>query len=1122
VTSGAPPRSAPAIAAGAPGLLDDDRLERLAREPGFARLLRVAAEGGRVHAGGLWGSSAACVLAALTRRAQGPWVVLASTESEAEVLVDDLAAFGAPALLLPDRETMGSRRVDAAADPDSVRERLQVAQRITGPPERRPRLIVASLLSLLQPLPSPRDLEADFLQLQVGARFDAEKLLARLVAAGFARQPLVEQPGEVSLRGDIVDVFPFASDLPVRIELFDERVESLRFFDPDTQRSVESVDRIAVCIASDVGGVEDGRGLPVADLVSPAAVYVEIEPLRVADQAEGLRIRSTAHTRALSVLRERMEHHPQIALQSLPGDHVDFGTLSVQALSVGLKAAPEALRAAAATADEIVVLFRTEAEERRFAEVLDNEGAEGNRAPIPGLRLALGSVARGFRFPALRTTVVNQRELAGVLGARARNRPQPHHRVRALQSFFELKTGDLVVHAVHGVARYAGLKRMTRAGGEEEHLHLLFADDVSLFVPAGRIELVQRYVGGGSAAPSLDKLGSQSFRRRKEKVEKALVDLAAELLAVQAKRETRKRPPWEPPPDQVRDLLASFPYVDTADQARADEDIAADLAGARPMDRLLCGDVGFGKTEIAVRAAFRVVASGAQVAVLVPTTVLAQQHGETFRERLAPFAVEVATLSRYVTGKEARERLKAAAEGKLDILVGTHRILSKDVAFKNLGLVIVDEEQRFGVKHKEHFKGLRASIDVLTLTATPIPRTLHMSLAGIRDISGLSEAPEGRQEIETILAYEDDDGLIRDALLREKSRGGQAFFLHNRVGSIEARARHLAELVPECSFAVGHGQMHGNVLRRVMETFTRGDVDVLVATTIVENGIDIPAAGTILMDQADHFGLAELHQLRGRVGRGRHKAHCFLLIDRAKPVGQQARERLKALEELTQLGAGFQISMKDLELRGAGNILGPEQSGHIAAIGYDMYCRLLKETVERMTHGTEIGDSALRDVPAAVERDLEAEAVELELGIEAFLPKEWIPTAEARLELLRRLAHLASDAELDEARAELRDRYGRIPPPADALLRQFRLRPKLSAHGIRRLLWRGETYVVEYADRVALEGLLRTRKIEIRPFQAGQAHLVVPAAYRRDATTALAWFEGLLPADAPANTLSAS
>ena len=1096
-----------------PAALDD--------HAGFEAVVAAVLDGRPFHAGGLWGSSQAYLLASLGRRVPNPLLALASTETEAEILADDLEAFGAEPALLPARETQGARRSERPADPDSVRRRLQVAQRLSGPPERRPRLVVASLLSMLQPVPSPRDLEQDFLHLAQGAPLNTEELLERLVASGFARQPLAERPGEVSLRGDILDVFPFASDLPLRVELFDDEIESLRLFDPESQRSVENLERTAVCIASDVGGVEDGRGKPVSELLSPTTAFVRVEPLRLEDQAEGLRIRSTAHKRALAALAQACEGRAVLSLQSLPGEDHDFGTRSVQALGVGLKEAPAALRAAAEAGEHLVVLTRTEAEDRRLSEQLERHAA------IDGLSTALGSVARGFRFPGLggdgaALTLVNQRELAGVLGGRSRAKTPKVHRVRALQSFFELRPGDLVVHAVHGVGQFAGLTRMERAGGEEEHLHLLFADDVALYVPASRIELVQRYVGGGGAAPSLDKIGGQSFRRRREKVERALVDLAAELLAVQAERETRTRPAWKPDPALVADLIEAFPYTDTADQAQADGEIQRDLASPRPMDRLLCGDVGFGKTEVAVRAAFRVVSAGAQVAVLVPTTVLAQQHEDTFRERLAPFAAEVASLSRYVTGKREREILQGVTEGRVDIVVGTHRLLSKDVDFHNLGLVIIDEEQRFGVKHKEHFKGLRASVDVLTLTATPIPRTLHMSLAGIRDISALSEPPEGRQEIDTSLGYQDDQGLIREAILREKRRGGQVFFLHNRVRSIQARARELMQLVPECSFAVGHGQMHGNVLRRVMRSFSSGEVDVLVATTIVENGIDIPSAGTILLDRADHFGLAELHQLRGRVGRGRHRAFCHLLIDRAKPVGQQARERLKALEELTQLGAGFQISMKDLELRGAGNILGPEQSGHIAAVGYDLYCRLLKETVERLTAGASEAESLLREVPAAVQDELVAEAVEMELGIEAYLPKTWIGTAEERVRLLRKLASVHTDAEVDEIESALRDRHGRVPGPAVELLRQFRLRPKLAALGIQRLLWRDDTYFLEYADRVALAETLGGADLELRPLRAGQGHLVIPEAARGDAGRALEWFEGLLSRAPLPTTLSAS
>src|SRR5262249_22680179 len=580
-----------------------------------------------------------------------------------------------------------------------------------------------------------------------------------------------------------------------------------------------------------------------------------------------------------------------------------------------------------------------------------------------------------------------------------------------------------------------------RSGAPEDHLHLEFADEVSLYVPASRIDLVQRYVGSGAGAPQVDRLGGQSFRRRKEKVERALIDLAAELLEIQARRELKKRPAWKPDPELMRDLVAAFPYTDTKDQAEADREIEKDLGSARPMDRLLCGDVGFGKTEVALRAAFRVVSGGGQVAVLVPTTVLARQHFETFSERLADFPVEVAMISRHVSGESAKRALERAASGEVDVLIGTHRLLSKDVTFKNLGLVVVDEEQRFGVAHKEHFKRLRAEVDLLTLTATPIPRTLHFSLSGARDISALSEPPEGRQAIETIIAWTEDEQLIRKALLREKNRGGQAFFLHNRVHSIEVRQRELARIAPECSYAIGHGQMTGRELERVMDSFTRGEVDVLVATTIVENGIDIPSAGTILIDEAEHYGLSELHQLRGRVGRGAHQAHCYLLVDRSKPLDETARQRIKALEELTQLGAGFQISMKDLEIRGAGNLLGSEQSGHIGAIGYDMYCRLLRQTVERMRHappsdGEELRKLLATEVPAAVTEEIEAAAVELELGLPASLPEDWIPAESTRLEVLRRLNAIESEQDVEEALAMLRDRFGRVPDEAGTLVRQ--------------------------------------------------------------------------------------
>jgi transcription-repair coupling factor (superfamily II helicase) len=1075
--------------------------------PELERLLERVAGARAIAVGNTWGSAQALVLALLAERAQGPWVAVTASDSEAEGFVDDLETFGLRATWLPARDPHARRGGPGQADLDLVRRRLQVAQELAGPPERRPRTIVASILSLLQPLPSPGDLERDYLGLQVGQTLDTEALLERLVASGYARMPLAERPGEVSLRGEILDVYAFAAVRPLRIELFGDAIESLRSFDPLDQRSVETLRKVQLCLATDAGGVEDGDGVLLPSIVSPTTTFVDIEPLRIEDKVNGLRIQSPAHAQALHELARAQERHRRIALQSLPAQDVNLDTRSVQSLAVGMREAPRALREATADGTRAFVLCQNEAEAQRFASLLaESGGAERVEARV-------GSIVKGFRVPALRAIVVHHRELAGILGRRAAPKASPHYRVRALQSFFELKPRDLVVHAVHGLARFEGLERMERAGGMEDHLRLVFAEDVVLFVPVSRIDLVQRYVGSGSASPPLDRIGSQSFRKRKEKVERALFDLATELLEVQAKRALRQRPAWPADDEIVRAMLASFPYVDTADQKTVDAEIRADLSGEKPMDRLLCGDVGFGKTELAIRAAFRVVNGGAQVAVLVPTTVLAQQHYETFRERLADFPVEIAELSRYVTGKEERAVLAKAELGEVDVVIGTHRILSSDVHFKNLGLVIVDEEQRFGVQHKEHFKKLRAHVDLLTLTATPIPRTLHMSISGVRDISALTVPPEGRQEIETVLGYVEDDEQIVEALRFEKNRGGQVFFLHNRVESIQATAMRLQRLVPECSYAIGHGQMGARELKHVMDAFTRGDVDVLVATTIIESGIDIPSAGTIVIDHADQFGLAELHQLRGRVGRGKHKAWCYLLVEKWKPLRTEAKERLKALEEMRHLGAGFQISMKDLEIRGAGNILGPQQSGHIGAVGYDMYCRLLKQTIDKLQEGYTLEEIA--------EAKDEESGAELELGLQAYVPEDWIPDARARIEVLRQLATIRSEEDRTRMHAMLRDRFGRVPAPVEELLRSFLLKARLEALRIRRLGWRKDFYLVEFGDRVALEHGLDLRLAELRSLRTGVAHLMIPA---RHATpdAALAWFEGLLKGRSDTARMTAS
>ncbi|MEX1025761.1 MAG: DEAD/DEAH box helicase [Planctomycetota bacterium] len=1070
----------------------------LTETPAFRALVGRLELDRAISVGGLWGSSQALLLAALIDRAQGPWLIVVSSDAEAELAQDDLAAFDVAATLLPARIERGGR---AGVDLDSVRARLKVAQELTGPPERRPRVLIATIASLLDPIPSPEKLSGDYLHLSRGNKLDVEALLDRLVHAGYTRVPLAEAPGELSLRGDIFDLFTFAADLPVRVELFDDEIESIRTFDPETQRSVESLDRTALLIAADAGGVTDGQGIPPLSILPATMVIVELEPLRIEDVAEGLRVRSTAHARGLVELRTGFRERQRLQLSSLPGETINFETKSIQSFALGVDQAAEALAKVSGEGENVFVFANDAAEAERW------EKRFAKHTPRP--EIVTGSLSKGFRIPATQLVAIAHREVLGILGARGRQRTQKEqHKVRALENFFELKVGDLVVHAVHGLARFVGLEAIARAGGEEEHLELVFAEDVRVFVPVSRIDLVQRYIGAGANAPQLDKVGGQAFRKRKEKVERALIDLAGDLLEVQAQRELRRRDPWRVDAELMHDLVEAFPHIDTPDQEKTDLEIHDDLTSEQPMDRLLCGDVGFGKTELAVRAAVRVATGGGQVAVLVPTTVLAEQHGKTFAKRLAGLPVTVETISRYRTGKLAKEVLNRVATGQTDILIGTHRILSKDVAFKRLGMLIIDEEQRFGVTHKEHFKRLRAEIDVLTLSATPIPRTLHMSLSGLRDISALTMPPAGRQEIATELRWSQELDKLREALLFEKARGGQVFFLHNRVQSIERRARELQTLVPELTFAIGHGQMTGRELSAVMQTFESGQVDCLVATTIIENGVDIPSAGTILIDDAEMFGLAELHQLRGRVGRGSQKAACYLLLDKTKPMRKIARERLAALEELTQLGAGFQISMKDLELRGAGNLLGPEQSGHIGAVGYDMYCRLLKQTVERLQYEGGDVDALAKSVPAAVTAEIEMHAVELELGVRTLVPADWIPKADERLDLLRELGKIGTDADAKDALAMLKDRFGRVPEDATNLVRLFRLRARLAELGVRRLLWRDDTYVIEFTDRVTLEAAFNS-KVELRVLRAGIAHLVIPPKARGAAAKALTWIETL-------------
>jgi transcription-repair coupling factor (superfamily II helicase) len=645
---------------------------------------------------------------------------------------------------------------------------------------------------------------------------------------------------------------------------------------------------------------------------------------------------------------------------------------------------------------------------------------------------------------------------------------------RAIDSFLELREGDLVVHVAHGIGRYRGLRLLEKDDRAEEHLELEYHGGTKIYVPAAKIELVQKYVGGTRGRPMLAHIGGKAWVRQKDAAQQAVTDLAAEMIELQAARDARPGIAFPPDTEWQREFDAAFPYQETADQLTSIDDIKRDMHAGRPMDRLLCGDVGFGKTELAIRAAFKAIDAGYQVAVLVPTTVLAEQHRRTFSARMAEFPFEIAALSRFCTAKEQREIIERTAAGHIDILIGTHRMASSDVRFANLGLLIMDEEQRFGVEIKERLKALRTTVDVLTMTATPIPRTLHMSLLGVRAISNLETPPADRLAVETRVTRFTDE-LVRHAIMRELNRGGQIFFVHNRIHDIHGVAARLAGIVPEAQIDIGHGQMPEHELEDVMLRFVRGETDILLSTTIVESGLDIPNANTIFIDDADRYGLADLHQLRGRVGRYKHRAYCYLLVDENRHLSPEAARRLRAIEEFSQMGAGFALAMRDLELRGAGNILGTQQSGHIATVGYEMYCALLERAVRH-----------LKRMPPR-----ESIEVNIDLPGEAYLPRGYVPDMRSKIDLYRRLARLTTEPTVDDFASELADRFGPLPDVVGHLLELARLRIWAHGWGVQEIRLEDRYAVLGYTSQERLSPLVRRAAGRLRVADRHSAYLLL-------------------------------
>ncbi len=1062
-------------------------IEEAVRTPGrrVVRLIGVASP------------SKAYLLAELRRRTGRPLLVVSPSSKGARSLFRDMTFFlGEPApglssphplYLYPPWDVCPFEFLSPS--PLLAGQRLAVLDSL-----RRGRggVIVASLGAALQRVLPMALLQKASVELFEGASFDRDELLVRLARMGYQRTAMVEERGELAVRGAIVDAFSPQEPYPMRVEFMDERVCSIRYFNPSSQRSLRSLTAATFLPAREIVLDEESRlrgaraleakgreaGLEEAHLsyflerleeegffpgiegmlplfleeleslfdhLPPEASVVLDEPHEIAEWGRNL-WESLAEEAALAPGRGLVSFDPELfwlkaetiyglgerlpllLFNSLPlYPQEDDVTLELRAetlppLKGRLSAFAEQLKSWRRSGAAVVLVSpdRTRAirlkgllGEHELGASLLEEGCP-IRAEEIDLSIAIGSISSSFSLKEPNLVLFREEDLFIAAMGAPRRKP-PTQKLRP--SLGELKEGDFVVHSEYGIAIYRGLCFLDWGGGEGEFLLLDYAGGDRLYVPTERAHLVQRYLAAGDLKPRLDKLGGTAWARVKRRVRESLRSMAEELLKLFAQRQVARGHSFSADDDLSRQFEFGFEHEETHGQLQAIQDVKADMELPRPMDRLVCGDVGYGKTEVAMRASFKAVMDGKQVAMLVPTTILAQQHYATFKKRFEPFPIRVEVLSRFRSRAEQQEVLGGLRAGLVDVVIGTHRLLQKDIAFANLGLLIIDEEHRFGVRHKEKLKSLKTSVDVLNLTATPIPRTLHLSLLGIRDLSVIETPPKERLSVRTYICRFSAK-VIREAIDRELSRGGQVFFVHNRVQSIGAMARYLSHLVPHARIGIAHGQMVGGRLERVMLDFCRGDIDILLCSAIVESGLDIPAVNTIIINRADRFGMAQLYQLRGRVGRDRYQAHAYLLIPSTRILTSEARERLKALEELSELGSGFRLAARDMQIRGAGNILGREQSGHIAAVGFDLYCQLMEETVR------EVKGEAIPPQPEP----------ELKLPGAGFIPESFIPSAEVRLEVYRRVASAASLAELAELAKELKDRFGPMPEVAERLL----------------------------------------------------------------------------------------
>ncbi len=1096
-------------------------------------------------------------LAALHAAVDRPTLVVTPRPGEARLIADELRVWSSDpsgVFLFPETDALPYDYLPN--DPDKLADRLAALESLGRARADQPPIVVASSRAAIDLLTDPSAFRASHRTLRRGEAVAPNDLVEEWLRLGYEPSPLVDQPGLFSRRGGILDVFP-PGGRALRLEFWGDEIDTIRAFDPATQRSTEQLDEAVVGAAHEV-------------LPAQLGVSLDLEALRPQfrgpferDQRllrEGQAFTTIEFYRGLLGSATLLDYLPNGGLlvlvdpsaiasatrefeeqvEQLQADLLDRGEIP-PGIPAPYRRWMDAVRTAAARATPVHVLFDPDTDSLPFEHapkfggrvdtflerVLDHRDAErtlvvsqqtsrlrelfeeqGSRVPemaeppaeLPPVTLVHGLLREGWHSADLGLDLFTDSEIFGWTKQR---RAGPSRRTAqdssaARDAFIaDLKPGDLVVHADHGIARYGGMIR-TAIGhdpgedtrperappGHAEFLLLEYAEGDRLYVPVSQADRVSRYIGSGDAAPSLTRLGSGEWSRAKARVRRSVRDIARELMDLYATRETVQGHEFPTDTPWQVELEASFPFVETPDQLEAIHDVKADMQAARPMDRLIVGDVGFGKTEVALRAAFKAVQDGKQVGVLVPTTVLAQQHFNTFRDRLAPFPIRVEMLSRFRSDKEQRQVLEGLANGSVDICIGTHRLVQKDVHFKDLGLVIIDEEQRFGVAHKERLKELRKEVDVLTLTATPIPRTLHMGLVGVRDMSVLETPPEARLPVRTYVS-EHDDGLIREAVLREIDRGGQVYFVHNRVQGIEVIASRIRKLVPDGRVLVGHGQMPEDQLEAAMLAFAEGECDVLVCTTIIESGLDIPNANTLIVNNADRFGLAQLYQLRGRVGRSSTRAYAYFLYTRDVQLSEEASERLKTIFEATELGAGMRIAMKDLEIRGAGNLLGAAQSGHIAAVGFDLYTKLLAEQVDLLKAHQRAGAGGALVLPA------DAAPTSVDLPLTAFIPPEYVADDAVRLRLYQRFSSVQDDRQLTALVSEVEDRFGSLPEPAQNLVYLTSLRLRAHDAGVEEVATTDGEVVVRF-DRLPPLNLGRMEREIGVPLKLGSNQVRLP------------------------------